>query len=64
MNTVPGLTNTSILPQQAAAAGISLSELFENNLTELKTMFSELIYKQTESELTKIGNERAKLLFG
>jgi hypothetical protein len=40
------------------------SELFENNLTELKTMFNELNYKQTESELNKIGNERAKLLFG
>ena len=40
------------------------SELFENNLTELKSMFSELNYKQTESELIKIGNERAKLLFG
>ncbi|WP_086477106.1 MULTISPECIES: D-alanine--D-alanine ligase [Arenibacter] len=30
MNTTPGLTNESILPQQAAAAGISLSELFES----------------------------------
>ena len=40
------------------------SELFENSLTELKTMFNELNYKQTESELNKIGNERAKLLFG
>ncbi len=30
MNTVPGLTEDSILPQQAKAAGISLSELFEN----------------------------------
>lgn len=30
MNTVPGLTEASILPQQAQAAGISLSELFEN----------------------------------
>ena len=30
MNTVPGLTEESILPQQAAAAGISLNELFEN----------------------------------
>ena len=27
MNTTPGLTEESILPQQAAAAGISLSEL-------------------------------------
>ncbi len=30
MNTVPGLTRESILPQQAAAAGISMSELFDN----------------------------------
>jgi len=40
------------------------SELFENSLTEIKTMFNELNYKQTESDLNKIGNERAKLLFG
>ena len=30
MNTVPGLTEESILPQQAQAAGISLKELFGN----------------------------------
>lgn len=30
MNTVPGLTNESLLPQQARAAGITLSELFTN----------------------------------
>ncbi|MQP53476.1 MULTISPECIES: D-alanine--D-alanine ligase [unclassified Flavobacterium] len=30
MNTIPGLTTESILPQQAREAGISLSELFEN----------------------------------
>ena len=30
MNTVPGLTEESILPQQAKAAGISLKELFDN----------------------------------
>lgn len=30
MNTVPGLTSASIIPQQAAAAGISLPELFDN----------------------------------
>ncbi len=30
MNTVPGLTTESIIPQQAAAAGISLPELFYN----------------------------------
>ncbi len=30
MNTVPGMTEESILPQQAAAAGISLKELFGN----------------------------------
>lgn len=32
MNTVPGLTNESILPQQARAAGITLKELFQNAL--------------------------------
>ncbi|AUC15308.1 D-alanine--D-alanine ligase A [Tenacibaculum sp. SZ-18] len=30
MNTVPGLTEESILPQQANEAGISMSELFDN----------------------------------
>jgi len=30
MNTIPGLTTESILPQQAKEAGISLVELFEN----------------------------------
>jgi len=30
MNTVPGLTTESILPQQAKEAGITLNELFEN----------------------------------
>lgn len=30
MNTVPGLTRESILPQQANEAGISLAELFDN----------------------------------
>ncbi|MFD1293671.1 D-alanine--D-alanine ligase [Lutibacter holmesii] len=30
MNTVPGLTTESLIPQQAAEAGISLSELFHN----------------------------------
>ena len=34
MNTVPGLTDESILPQQAACAGISLSELFTNAIEE------------------------------
>jgi D-alanine-D-alanine ligase len=34
MNTVPGLTRESILPQQAAAAGISLSDLFDNAIQE------------------------------
>ncbi|WP_282132070.1 D-alanine--D-alanine ligase [Cellulophaga baltica] len=34
MNTTPGLTEESILPQQAKAAGISLPELFENAITE------------------------------
>jgi len=30
MNTIPGMTTESILPQQAKAAGISLTELFDN----------------------------------
>ena len=30
MNTVPGLTEESILPQQANEAGISLASLFDN----------------------------------
>ena len=30
MNTVPGLTTASIIPQQAEAAGITLTELFHN----------------------------------
>ncbi len=30
INTVPGLTNASLIPQQATAAGISLEELFHN----------------------------------
>ena len=34
VNTVPGLTKASILPQQAAAAGISLGELFGNAIEE------------------------------
>ncbi|PHR74062.1 MAG: D-alanine--D-alanine ligase [Lutibacter sp.] len=34
MNTVPGLTNESILPQQAAEAGISLEVLFGNAIEE------------------------------
>jgi len=34
VNTVPGFTRASILPQQAAAAGISLAELFENAIEE------------------------------
>jgi D-alanine-D-alanine ligase len=34
VNTVPGFTRASILPQQAAKAGISLSELFENAIEE------------------------------
>ncbi|MBT8300341.1 MAG: D-alanine--D-alanine ligase [Maribacter sp.] len=35
MNTTPGLTTESILPQQASEAGISLSELFENAIVEV-----------------------------
>lgn len=34
VNTVPGLTKKSILPQQANAAGISLEALFDNAITE------------------------------
>ncbi len=34
INTVPGLTTESILPQQAAAAGITLTELFDNAIEE------------------------------
>ncbi|WP_452221523.1 D-alanine--D-alanine ligase [Lacinutrix salivirga] len=34
MNTVPGLTKASILPQQAAEAGISLFDLFDNAIEE------------------------------
>ncbi|GAB1855873.1 D-alanine--D-alanine ligase [Flavobacteriaceae bacterium MHTCC 0001] len=34
MNTVPGLTEESILPQQAAVAGISLVELFDSAIEE------------------------------
>ncbi|SDX16130.1 D-alanine-D-alanine ligase [Lutibacter oricola] len=38
MNTVPGLTTESIIPQQAGKAGISLANLFENAIeTALKT---------------------------
>ncbi len=35
MNTTPGLTTESILPQQAKIAGISLSELFGNAIQEV-----------------------------
>jgi len=34
VNTIPGLTRESILPQQAAAANISLTELFDNAIEE------------------------------
>ncbi len=34
MNTVPGLTKESILPQQAQVAGISMSALFDNAIEE------------------------------
>lgn len=34
VNTVPGLTKESILPQQAGVAGISLKELFDNAIGE------------------------------
>lgn len=32
MNTIPGLTTESLIPQQAKAAGISLEELFTNSI--------------------------------
>ncbi len=35
MNTTPGLSKASILPQQAAQAGISLSDLFANAIEEV-----------------------------
>ena len=34
-NTVPGLTDESILPQQAKFAGITLKELFSNSINEV-----------------------------
>lgn len=34
VNTIPGLTAASILPQQAAEAGIPMSDLFENAIEE------------------------------
>ena len=34
INTVPGLTNESILPQQAAKAGITMAQLFESAIKE------------------------------
>lgn len=37
VNSSPGLTKNSILPQQAAAAGIDLPTLFENAITEVLT---------------------------
>ena len=40
MNTTPGLTEESILPQQAQAAGISLSELFESAIDEALKNFN------------------------
>jgi len=38
MNTIPGLTTESILPQQAAKAGISLNDLFDNAVEEALKM--------------------------
>jgi D-alanine-D-alanine ligase len=34
INTIPGLTKESILPQQAAEAGISMSDLFDNAIQQ------------------------------
>ncbi|XLS28285.1 D-alanine--D-alanine ligase [Flavobacteriaceae bacterium M23B6Z8] len=42
INTVPGLTDASILPEQAAAAGISLAELFGNAIEEAIRLSKEL----------------------
>jgi len=39
VNTVPGFTRASILPQQAVKAGISLPELFENAIEEALGMY-------------------------
>ena len=35
VNTVPGLTKESILPQQLKSAGISLADLYENTINEV-----------------------------
>ena len=35
VNTVPGLTKKSILPQQVKSAGISLADLYENTINEV-----------------------------
>ncbi|WOD42603.1 D-alanine--D-alanine ligase [Hwangdonia lutea] len=40
INTIPGLTQESILPQQAAAAGIPLADLFDNAIEEALKQFS------------------------
>ena len=40
INTVPGLTNESILPQQAAEAGISMMNLFYKQTTKYKNCFA------------------------
>ena len=37
MNITPGLTEESILPQQAKAAGISLPDLFESAIEDALT---------------------------
>jgi len=34
INTIPGLTKESILPQQASQAGISLPDLFDNAIRQ------------------------------
>ena len=39
MNTVPGLTEESILPQQAQAAGVSLKDLFDNAIVSALSSF-------------------------
>ncbi len=40
MNTVPGMTEASLLPQQAKYAGISLADLFDNAIVETRFIAS------------------------
>ncbi|HET8837954.1 MAG TPA: ATP-grasp domain-containing protein, partial [Flavobacteriaceae bacterium] len=50
VNTTPGLSEASIIPQQALAAGISLEELFENEIeTTLRTSSDETFQHRKEN---------------